>query len=444
MNLSKEGNKNGYLLSISIIGALFFIFGFVTWLNGILIPYLQISCELTNFQALFVAFAFYISYTLMALPSSWILVKTGFKSGIMLGLVIMALGTLIFVPAALLRTYSIFLVGLFVMGTGLALLQTAVNPYITILGRRETAAVRLSIMGICNNLAGAIGPLILAYYILNDGDAFVSALKTMDATAQSMALDSLARRVIGPYIVMTIVLLALGILIKFSPLPEVDEEIDEAADNKTDTRTSIFQFPHLILGAVALFFYVGVEVIAGNTIFTYGLSLGVPIDSAKSYTTMVMITMLIGYVLGIILIPRVVSYHTVLSLSAILGMVFTISAILIPAQLTMTLPVVHIKLPYTIMFVALLGLSNSLIWPAIWPLAIHNLGHFIKPGSAMMIMAIAGGAILPLIWGYLSDNWSAQLAYWMLVPAYLIILFYSLYGYKVRYWKLSTLLSGMV
>jgi len=435
MNLPNETNKNGYLLSISIIGALFFIFGFVTWLNGILIPYLQISCELTNFQAVFVAFAFYISYALMALPSAWILEKTGFKSGIMLGLVIMALGTLIFVPAALLRTFSIFLVGLFVMGTGLAILQTAVNPYITILGSRETAAVRFSIMGICNNLAGAIGPLILAYYILNDGDAFVASLKSMDQAAQTLALDSLARRVIGPYIVITMILLALGILIKYSPLPEIDEEKDEVADHKTDTRTSIFQYPHLILGVLALFFYVGAEVIAGNTIVGYGLSLGVPIDSAKSYTTMVMITMLIGYVLGILLIPRVVSYHTVLSVSAVLGVVFTVSAMMVPVQLTMTMPLVDIRLPYTILFVALLGLSNSLIWPAIWPLAIHNLGRFIKLGSAMMIMAIAGGAILPLLWGYLSDTWSTQQAYWMLVPSYLVILYYSLYGYKVRYWK---------
>lgn len=435
MNSTAATNKNGYLLSIGIIGALFFIFGFVTWLNGILIPYLQISCELTNFQAVFVAFAFYISYALMALPSSWVLEKTGFKSGIMLGLVIMAAGTLIFVPAALLRTFPIFLAGLFVMGTGLAILQTAVNPYITILGRRETAAVRFSIMGICNNLAGAIGPLILAYYILNDGDAFVAGLKLMDPDAQSLALDGLARRVIGPYIVITVVLLGLGLLVKFSPLPEIDEEKDEAADSTPDTRTNIFQYPHLILGVVALFFYVGAEVIAGNTIMGYGLSLGVPIDSAKSYTTMVMITMLIGYVLGIILIPKVVTYHTVLTASAILGVVFTISAMIIPVSLTMTVPLVNIRLPFTVFFVALLGLSNSLIWPAIWPMAIHNLGRFLKLGSALMIMAIAGGAVLPLVWGYFSDLWSAHHAYWMLVPTYLVILYYSLYGHKVRYWK---------
>jgi fucose permease len=257
----------------------------------------------------------------------------------------------------------------------------------------------------------------------------------MDAGAQALALDGLARRVIGPYIVMTLVLLGLGLLVKFSPLPEIEEEKEEAEDHVPDTRNSVFQYPHLILGVIALFFYVGAEVIAGNTIMGYGLSLGVPIDSAKSYTTMVMITMLIGYVLGILLIPKVVTYHTVLTASAILGIVFTVSAMIIPVSLMITLPVVHIQLPVTILFVALLGLSNSLIWPAIWPLAIHNLGRFLKTGSALMIMAIAGGAVLPLVWGYLSDLGSAHNAYWMLVPTYLIILYYSMYGYKVRYWK---------
>ena len=430
-----DSKPQNYILSITIIGALFFIFGFVTWLNGILIPYLQISCELNNFQAVFVAFSFYISYTLMALPSSKILKKTGFKSGIMMGLLIMAIGTSIFIPAAISRTYIFFLSGLFVMGTGLALLQTAVNPYITILGRRETAAVRLSIMGICNNLAGAIGPLILAYYILDDGDAFVNSLKTMDNAARFIALNGLARRVIGPYIVMTLVLIILGVLIKYSPLPEADKEPEEDSGVTDTSKTSIFQFPYLILGMIALFFYVGIEVIAGNTIFSYGIALGVAIESAKVYTTMVMVTMLIGYVLGIILIPKFVSYHTVLKASAILGITFALLAIAIPAHLGFTLPWLNIYLPYTIMFIALLGLSNSLIWPAIWPLAIHNLGKFIKTGSALMIMAIAGGAVLPLAWGWISDNWSAKNAYWIVIPSYLIILFYAIYGYKIKTWK---------
>ena len=217
-------SKRSYIISITIIGIFFFIFGFVTWLNGILIPYLKIACEITNFQSLFVAFAFYISYTVMALPSSWVLKKTGFKNGMSLGLIVMAIGSLIFVPAAMTRTFGLFLTGLFVMGTGLAILQTASNPYITIIGPRETAARRISIMGICNKLAGAIAPLILAYFIFNDGDAFIKSLEGMDAMARATALDGLAHRVIGPYVVMAVVLLLLGLLIRYAPLPEVEVE----------------------------------------------------------------------------------------------------------------------------------------------------------------------------------------------------------------------------
>ena len=267
------GAKINYVISLTIIGSLFFIFGFVTWLNGILIPYLKIACELTNFQALFVAFAFYISYTVMALPSSWVLKQTGFKNGMMVGLWVMAVGTLIFVPAAMARTFGLFLTGLFVMGTGLAILQTASNPYITIIGKRETAARRISIMGICNKLAGAIAPLLLAYFILRDGDIFVKNLKSMDAMAKTVALNGLAHRVIVPYLMMTLILILLGLMIRFSPLPEIEAEPEENADDTTlSNKKSIFAFPQLILGAIALFFYVGAEVIAGDTIIRYGIS----------------------------------------------------------------------------------------------------------------------------------------------------------------------------
>lgn len=418
-----------------IIGALFFIFGFVTWLNGILIPYLQIACELTNFQAVFVAFSFYISYTLMALPSSRILERTGFRSGIMIGLLIMAAGTALFIPAAIGRTYALFLSGLFVMGTGLALLQTAVNPYITILGKRETAAVRFSIMGICNNLAGAIGPLVLSYYILNDGDAIVEQLRSMNDSARAATLDALSKRVIGPYIVMTLVLLALGYSVRYSALPEVDQEQEADAGVADAGKTSVFQFPYMVLGALALFFYVGVEVIAGNTIVSYGISLGVPIDAARVYTTLVMIAMLVGYVAGIAAIPRLITYHTALVISAITGILFTFAAIFTPGSLMLRVPGLADDMPVTVGFIVLLGLSNALIWPAIWPLAIHNLGRFMKTGSALLIMAIAGGAILPLVWGFLSDRLTERAAYWILVPSYSFILYYALHGYRIRHWS---------
>lgn len=424
-NKHTNANPNrtgGYVLSISIIGALFFIFGFVTWLNGILIPYLKIACELTNFQALFVAFAFYISYTVMALPSSWVLKKTGFKNGMMVGLLVIAAGTLLFVPAAKTRTYELFLLGLFVMGTGLAILQTASNPYITIVGPRETAARRISIMGICNKVAGTLAPLILAYFILSDGDVFVANLAKLDGVARVAALDELASRVINPYLVMTGVLILLAIMIRYSPLPEVESEPESEQDDAVAGKTNIFQFPHLILGVIALFFYVGAEVIAGDTIIRYGIAQGFPIDSAKVFTSLTLVAMIVGYVLGIVLIPRVVSQRRALEISALLGILFSLFAIFSTPTISITA-------------VALLGLANALVWPAIWPLAIHDLGRFIKTGSALLIMAIAGGAILPLLWGYLSDKIGSQNAYWILIPCYAIILLFANRWYKLRKWR---------
>lgn len=422
MNLKSKTNQS-YILPMLIIGALFFIFGFVTWLNGILIPYFKISCELTDFQATFVAFAFYISYTIMALPASWVLKKTGFHKGMTVGLLVMAVGTLIFVPAAFERAYWMFLLGLFVMGAGLALLQTASNPYITIIGPRESAAKRISIMGICNKLAGAIAPLILAYFILQDGDSFVQSLSNLGDAEKSAALDGLAQRVVGPYIVMTSILVLLGIFVRYAPLPEVDLEQDsDVASDKLNTKTSIFHFPQLILGAIALFFYVGAEVVAGDTIIRYGMSQGIEISTAKAFTSYTLFAMIFGYLIGIVLIPKYISQRVALLASAVLGILFTLGVIFTDGSTS-------------IFFLALMGLANALVWPAIWPLAIHDLGKFIKTGSAILIMAIAGGALLPLIWGKISDIYNPQIAYVVLIPSYLIILYYSVWGYKLRNWR---------
>lgn len=422
--MSKSSFKS-FVLPMIIIGALFFIFGFVTWLNGILIPYLQIACDLSNFQAMFVTFAFYIAYTIMALPSAFIIKRVGFKNGMMIGLWVMAVGTLIFIPAAMSRTYLAFLTGLFVMGTGLAVLQTASNPYVTVIGPKESAARRISILGICNKFAGAIAPLILAYYVLSDGDAFKESLKLMDAASRVVALDALAARVINPYIVMTVVLFLMGLGVRMAPLPEIEEIKNDKTELEGDfDKKNIFDFPHLILGVIALFFYVGVEVIAGDTIINYGTSLGIEMDVAKAFTSYTMITMVIGYILGIVLIPHIISQRFALQMSAIFGIIFSLG-IVFSSGLT------------SIVFVALLGFANALVWPAIWPLALSDLGRFINTGSALLIMAISGGAIMPLVWGQLSDMEmiGSQQAYWVMIPCYLFILYYSIKGYKLRCWS---------
>ncbi|MGA2406130.1 MAG: sugar MFS transporter [Bacteroidales bacterium] len=443
MNTGTPSNaisRKDYVYSISIIGLFFFIFGFVTWLNGILIPFLRTACELNDFEAYFVTFAFYVSYFIMALPSSAVLKKTGFKKGMSLGLWIMAVGALIFIPAAMTRTFGLFLFGLFVEGTGMALLQTAVNPYITIIGPPESAAKRISIMGIANKFAGAIAPIILASIILKDSKVLQEKLaQAVDAATRTNLLNELSGRVIMPYIVMAVILVLLGLIIKVAPLPEVDTDAEDAVSGESSTKkSSIWQFPHLLLGVVALFFYVGVEVIAGDSIIRYGQSIGISMESAKYFTSLTLLSMILGYIIGIVCIPKYFSHVTALRICTILGVVFSLGAILVPAHLVfkmsfidiMTFKYIELVLPVTVLFVALLGLANALVWPAMWPLALNGLGRFTKTASAMLIMAIAGGALIPLLYGKLAVTFSTQSAYWICVPAYLIIMYYAFIGHK--------------
>jgi MFS transporter, FHS family, L-fucose permease len=406
--------------SIFMIGALFFIFGFVTWTNSVLIPYLKIACELNNLESYLVAFAFYISYLVMAIPSAWVLKATGFKKGMSVGLVVMALGALVFIPAAYSRTYSLFLLGLFIQGTGLAVLQTAANPYITILGPRESAARRISIMGICNKVAGAIAPIVLGAIALKDADALVKKLQTMSLAEKAQELDLLAVRVVPPYLAMIGVLAVLAVVVYFSSLPEIDtDQEDEAVAAANTNKTSIFQFPHLVIGALAMFLYVGVEVIAGDTIISYGAEQGIPFQEAKFFTTLTLAAMIVGYLAGVVTIPKYLSQEKALKVSAVAGLAFGLGAIFTTGFTS-------------VLFISLLGLANSLIFPAIWPLAIHGLGRFTKIGASLLIMAIAGGAVLPLIYGALADQFSPQQAYWIVVPCYLFILYYAISGHKTR------------
>lgn len=406
--------------SIIIIGALFFIFGFVTWLNSVLIPYLKISCELNNFQSYFVVTAFYISYLVMALPSAWILQRTGYKKGMSLGLIVMAVGALIFIPAAYSRTYGVFLFGLFVQGTGLAILQTAANPYVTVLGPIESAAKRISIMGICNKVAGALAPIVLGAVLFSSSENIDETISNLAGAERIAALNELAERVINPYIVMAAVLVLLALMVYFSSLPEVDADAeDEEVAQSNLNKTSIFQFPHLFLGTLALFLYVGVEVLAGDTVISYAASEGIPLSSATIFTTLTLGAMIIGYVVGIFTIPKFISQENALKISAILGLVFGSLAIFTEGFIS-------------VLSISLLGLANALVWPAIWPMALSGLGRFTKVGSSFLIMAIAGGAVIPPVYGYLADSWNPQQAYWILIPCYLYILFFATKGYKVK------------
>ncbi len=416
--MSKPERPANYTTSIVIIGALFFIFGFVTWLNGTLIPFLKLACDLqTDGQALLVTFAFYMAYFFLAIPSSMILERTGFKNGMSLGLAVMALGALLFIPAALGRTYSLFLTGLFVQGMGLSLLQTASNPYISVIGPLESAASRISIMGICNKVAGAISPLILGAIVLK-GAAEVEAKinTTTDPAAREILLQELSQRVILPYAIMTSVLLLLAVMIRYSSLPDIESTPED--EIKDGSKTSILQFPHLLLGALCIFLYVGVEVMAGDVISIYGKAIGISLDDAKNFTSYTLRSMVVGYILGILTIPKYIRQEKALAISAVTGILFSIMA--------------YASSGYTsIVFIALLGFANALMWPAIFPLAIDGLGKFTKIGSALLIMGIAGGAIIPQIYARLALTWGPPVAFvTIMIPCYLYILFYALKGHN--------------
>ncbi|CAL68268.1 sugar MFS transporter [Christiangramia forsetii] len=418
----KEEKANGSTTrSIIIIGALFFIFGFVTWLNSLLIPYLEIACELTKFQSFFVTFAFYIAYVVMAPISTRTLNKLGFKKGMSVALVIMAFGALLFIPAAITRTYLLFLTGLFIMGSGLAILQTASNPYVTIVGPAESAAKRISIMGICNKLAGAIAPILIGFFLqLEKADELQSDVANLTTAERINELNEMALRVIPPYIGIIIVLLLLALWVYKSSLPEIDtDEEDDTLSSTNASKKSVFDFPHVVLGVITLFIYVGAEVIAVDTIISYGDSLGIPLTTAKYFVTGTMVSMVVGYIIGIVSIPKYIKQENALRVSAVLGILFSIIAIFTEGYVSLA-------------FIALLGLANSLMWPAIWPLALADVGRFTKAASSLLVMGIAGGAIIPLAYGALAENWNPQEAYWVLIPCYLFILYFAVSGYKIR------------
>jgi len=430
-----SSDKKNTLIPILIIASLFFVFGFVTWINGALIPFMKTINELTSAQSLLVASASYISFVVMALPASYILAKIGYKKGMSLGLFIMGFGALIFIPAAEARTYWMFLTGIFIQGAGMTLLQTASNPYITILGPIESAAKRISIMGICNKIAGALGSLIFGSILLSGIDEIQKKLSVVSAEEKAKLLNTMADSVVVPYITMAVVLFILGILIRKAPLPDVEAApIDEAKEGET-TKTSIFQFPHLWLGVLTLFMYVGVEVIAGDTIIAYGIALGFPAGDAKFFTTFTLLAMVVTYALGAFLIPKYISQALALKLSALLGILLSFCIVFSTGFVS-------------ILFVAALGVANALVWPAIWPLTLKGLGKFTKTASALLIMAISGGAVIPPLYGkFVDTNKIDMLAqgfseakatanaategYWILLPCYIFILYYAVAGHKL-------------
>ncbi|SDM36100.1 glucose/galactose transporter [Daejeonella rubra] len=428
-SLSQRDTLTGML----IIAFMFFMFGFTSWINAILIPYFKISFELSHVQSYLVTFAFYISYLIFSVPASYLLKNVGFKKGMMIGFWVMSTGAFLFVPAAITMTYELFLLGLFSIGAGLALLQTAANPYITILGPKERAAQRFSIMGICNKGAGILAPLLFAAVIFKATDsAMLDNISTMSQAEKDVVFHELIQRVIVPYACVGTFLFLIGLFIRFSPLPEIDteHESDEVAQANS-SKTSITQFPHLILGAFAIFLHVGTQVISIDTVISYAGTMNLNLIEAKVFPSYTLTAQICAYLIGIVFIPKFFSQLTALRVSTILGIILTLLIIYAKGQVSFLGHTNDISL----WFVVMLGLANSLVWAGIWPLALDGLGRFTKIGASLMVMGLAGNAILPMVYGYFVDIFNARDAYWVLFPCYMYLVFYAFRGYRLRSWK---------
>ena len=422
--------------AIAIIAGLFFIFGFITWVNGALIPFMKTINELTEAQSYLVASASYISFVVMALPASYLLTKIGYRKGMSIGLFLMALGALVFIPAAESRTYWMFLTGIFIQGTGMTVLQTAANPYITILGPIESGAKRIAIMGIANKVAGALGSVIFGALLLSGIDEVKDLVSQVSADEKAALLDQMADSVFVPYVVMALVLFVLGLLMRRAPLPHVEAEARNEEETQFGGSKTIFQYPHLWFGMLTLFVYVGAEVIAGDTIIAYGLALGISASKAKFFTTFTLMAMVATYALGVMLIPKYLSQKRALQISAMIGLVLSF-CIISTTGFT------------SVLFVAALGIANALVWPAVWPLTLDGLGKHTKTAAALLIMAISGRAIIPPLYGRLVDSGkealidsgleaadalavAAKESYYILIPCYAIIFVFAVWGQRLK------------
>ena len=435
--MNRPIKKEPYIYPIFIMGFLFFIFGFVSWVNSILIPYFRIGCELNHFQSYLVTFAFYIAYFIMSVPASFLLDKSGIKKGLAIGLWTMALGALLFVPAAYTRTYSIFLTGLFILGTGLAILQTAANPYITNIGPIESAAKRISIMGLCNKFAGIISPLIFAALVLktSDNELFRQLNQNiLIGEERTTALDELIGRVMIPYAILAFILFVFGLFIRYSSLPEMNLRKQEKEETVTlRKKGSIWDYPYLILGVWALFFHVGTQVIAIDTIIGYAESMNVSLIDAKHFPSYTLICTLTGYTIGVCLIPKIISQTRALQICTILGLLLSVGVVIVSKEIDF----MGMQVDISICLLVLLGLPNALIYAGIWPLAIHDLGRHTNLGSSLLVMALCGNAFLPMAYGAIADAYDVRTGYWVLIPCFIYLVFYAVYGHKIKTWKIK-------
>ena len=419
-------NKRQYYMSLAMVGCLFFVFGLVSWVNSILVPYFKVACDLqSGVQTYLVTFAFYIAYLVMTVPASFLLKRVGYKKGAKIGLWIMSAGALMFWPAALTRTYGMFLAALFVIGTSLAILQSVANPFVTIIGPIESAAKRISIMGICNKFAGIIAPLLFAAAVIRPEDKEIMAAVESGALvgpAKEAALDQMIQGVIAPYVILAAFLFIFGFLFYKSPIKDINPDTDNKSVEGTQDRKSVWAYPYLVLGVVALFCHLGSQQISIATIIQYAQSMGLSLDAAKVFPSYTLACILGGYLLGVIFIPKYITQQKALVVCTVTGLILSLLVLLLPVK-------------SSIWCVVLLGVPNSLIYAGIWPLAIRGLGKWTTLGSSLLVMALCGNAIVSLLYGLMTDYMSLQMSYWLLLPCFAYMIYYAVWGYKIEHWK---------
>jgi MFS transporter, FHS family, L-fucose permease len=392
-----------FVIPMVLIGSMFAVLGFALGINAFFVPFVKEAFNISITMSYLVMTATFLSFVVFGIPSGVIIKKFGYKGGMIIAFIIMAIGFYLIAPAAKIVSFQLLLLALFISGMGQTLLTGAVNTYVAIIGPAESAASRIAIMGICSKTFYAAASLILALFM------DLSNVHIEDT--------------ILPFYIISGGLLVMGLLYFFAPLPEVkavgeDEGNDySAVSSYASSKTSIFQFPHLLLGVMAIFFDIGLEYVALGSINDYAAMLNLP--SPQNYVWFVSAGMVIGYLMGVLCIPKFISQDTALLLSTIFGVVATVAIVLFPPGISIYL-------------VALLGLANALLWPAIWPLAIADLGRFTKMGSSLLVTGIIGGAFIPLLFGYVAEISSHQAAYLVCLPAYLYIMYFALSGSKIR------------
>ena len=417
--------RKQYVLSLVMLACLFFVFGLVSWVNSILVPYFRVACDLkSGFQSYLVTFAFYIAYLVMTVPAAFLLDRTGLKKGGVIGLLVLAAGALLFWPAALTRSYGMFLLALFTMGTALAILQTVANPFVTIIGPEESAARRISVMGVCNKFAGIIAPLLFAAVVIRPQDKLTMdriAGGGLSGLAKDAALDELIRGVIPPYLVLAALLVLFAFVFGRSALPDLHPNRDSVRAEGTTDRKSVFAYPYLVLGVLALFAHVGAQQISISTIIGYAQSMGMGLDAAKLFPSYTLGCILLGYLIGIVTIPKYLSQQQALLICTVSGLILSVLVLVFPPRTS-------------IWFLVLLGIPNSLIYAGIWPLAIKGLGRWTNLGSSLLVMALCGNAILSLLYGLEADRLGEHAAYWLMIPCFVYMIFYAVYGHKILTW----------